>query len=58
MKTIAPALRRKVNQLAHSHALRIEFETRDRWLADLTEALEAGATLAELQERIAKLGSW
>lgn len=56
MKTIAPALRRKVNQLAHSHALRVELETRDRWLAELTRELENGATFTQLQEKIAKLG--
>ena len=57
MKILAPVFRRKVNQLAHAHALRVELETRNRWLAELTRELENGASFAELQERIAKLAS-
>ena len=57
MKTLVTAHRKAVNQAAHAAGLRFEIETRDRWIAELTEALKAGATFAELQERIAKLGS-
>lgn len=57
MKTLAPAHRKAVNQAAHAAAVRFGIEQRDRWLKELTQALEAGASFAELQERIAKLGS-
>ena len=57
MKTLVTAHRKAVNQAAHAAAVRFEIETRDRWLAELTEALEAGATFQEMQERIAKLAS-
>ena len=57
MKTLATAHRKAVNQAAHTAAVRFEIETRDMWLQSLREALEAGATFAELQERIAKLAS-
>ena len=57
LKTLVTAHRKAVNQAAHAAAVRFEIETRDRWLAVLTEALEAGATLQEMQERIAKLAS-
>ena len=57
LKTLVTAHRKAVNQAAHAASLRFEIETRDRWIAELTEALEAGATFQELQERIAKLAS-
>jgi hypothetical protein len=57
MKTLATVLRKAVNQAAHAAALRFEIETRDRWITELTEALEAGATYQELQERITKLAN-
>ena len=57
MKTLVTAQRKAVNQAAHAAGLRFEIETRDKWLAELTEALEAGATFQEMQERIAKLAS-
>ena len=57
MKTLAPIHRKAVNQLAHAAAVRFELSTRDKWIRELTQALEAGATFQELQERIAKLAS-
>ena len=57
MKTLVTAHRKAVNQAAHAAAVRFEIETRDRWIAELTEALEAGATFQEMQEHIAKLAS-
>lgn len=57
MKILATVHRKAVNQAAHAAALRFEIETRSRWIAELTEALEAGATFQELQERIAKLAN-
>ena len=57
MKTLAPIHRQAVNRAAHAAAVRFEIETRDRWIQELTRALEAGATFQELQERIAKLAS-
>ena len=54
MKTLATAHRKAVNQAAHAAAVRFEIETRDRWIQALTEALEAGATFQELQEKITK----
>ncbi len=57
MKTLAPIHRKQLNQAAHAAAVRFEIETRDRWIHELTEALNAGETFAELQERIAKLAS-
>ena len=56
-KTLVASHRKSINQAAHAAAVRFEIETRDRWIAELTEGLEAGATFAELQERIAKLAS-
>jgi hypothetical protein len=55
MMTLAPVHRKKVNQLAHAAALRFELDTRDRWIAELTKALEAGATFDQLKEHIAML---
>ena len=55
MKILAPVFRRKVNQLAHAHGLRKELEIRDRWMAELTQELDAGASFAQLQEKIARL---
>ena len=57
MKTLVTAHRRAVNKAAHAAAVRFEIEMRRGWLQELTAALEAGATFAELQERIAKLAS-
>lgn len=57
MKTLAPIHRKAVNQAAHAAAVRFELSTRDRWLQELTQASEAGATFAEIQKRIAKLVS-
>lgn len=54
MKILATAERKAVNQAAHAAAVRFEIETRDRWIQALTEALEAGATFQELQEKITK----
>ena len=50
MKTLAPVHRRAVNQAAHAAALRFEIETRDRWIQELTQALEAGASFEKLQQ--------
>jgi len=55
MKTLATPHRKAVNRAAHAFALKVELLTRERWLGELTQALEAGATFAELQERIARL---
>lgn len=49
--------RKKINQLAHAHALRVELEIRDKWVAEMTQALEGGLSFVEIQERIAKLAS-
>jgi len=49
--------RKKINQLAHAAAVRFEMETRDKWIRELTQALESGASFAELQARIVKLAS-
>ena len=57
MKTLVTAHRKAVNQAAHAAGLRFEIETRDRWLQELTQALEAGATFQELQERIGTLNT-
>ena len=57
MLTLINDHRRAVNQAAHAHALKVELETRDRWIKELTEALNAGETFAQIQERIAKLAS-
>lgn len=56
MKTLAPMHRKAVNIAAHTAAMRFEMETRKKWIQELTEALETGATFADLQERITKLG--
>jgi len=55
MRQLAPLHRKAVNQAAHAAALRFEIELRERWTKELTDALEAGATFDELQEKIAKL---
>ena len=55
MKTLSTNHRKAVNQAAHAAAQRFEIEIRERWLAELVEALEAGASFQELQERIAEL---
>ena len=57
MKTLATAHRKAVNQAAHAYALKVELDTRDKFIRELTEALNAGATFQEMQERIAKLAS-
>lgn len=57
MKTLVTAHRKAVNKAAHAAAVRFEIETRDRWLYELTQALETGATFQELQARVAKLAS-
>ena len=57
MKTLATPHRKAVNRAAHAFALKVELQTRERWLGELTQALEAGATFSMLQERIAKLAS-
>jgi hypothetical protein len=57
MKTLLSAHRKAVNQAAHAAAVRFELSTRDKWIRELAEALGAGATFQELQERIAKLAS-
>jgi len=57
MKTLAPIHRKAVNQSAHDAARRFELETRDRWLKELTDALEAGASYAQIQARIAELST-
>jgi hypothetical protein len=43
--------------MAHTTALRYELEIRARWIAEITLALEAGASFDELQARIAKLAT-
>ena len=55
MKTLATVHRKAVNQAAHAAALHFEVATRDRWIAELAKALEAGATFQQLQECIAGL---
>lgn len=55
MKTLVTAHRKAVNRAAHAFALKVELLTRERWLEELTRALEAGATFAEIQQRIATL---
>ena len=55
MKTLATPHRKAVNRAAHAFALKVELQTRERWLGELTQALEAGATFADLQQRIAAL---
>ena len=57
MKTLAPMHRKAVNQAAHAAAVRFEVETRDRWIAELTEALDAGATFSEMQAKVVVLGT-
>lgn len=57
MKTLSSVHRKAINQAAHAAAQRFEVETRDRWIADLTKALEEGASFADLQARIAKLAN-
>ena len=57
LKTLVTAHRKAINQAAHAAAARFEVEARDKWVRELTEALEAGATFQEMQERIAKLAS-
>jgi truncated hemoglobin YjbI len=55
MKTLATVHRKAVNQAAHAAALRFEMETRERWIRELTEALEAGASFQELREKLEQL---
>ena len=55
MKTLATVHRKAVNQAAHAAALRFEIETRDKLMRELTDALSAGETFAQLQDRVAKL---
>ncbi len=55
MKALAPIHRRAVNQAAHAAAVRFELQTRDQWVKELTEALDAGATFDQLRERIERL---
>ena len=57
MKTLAPIHRKAVNQAAHAAAVRFEVDARARWMNALSEALNAGATYAELQEKIAALSA-
>ena len=57
MKTLSSVHRKAINQAAHAVAQRFEVETRDRWIAEITKALEEGASFADLQERIAKLAN-
>lgn len=54
MRQLAPLHRKAVNQAAHAAALRYEIELRERWTKELTDALEAGATFAEIQVMIAQ----
>ncbi len=55
MKTLATPHRKAVNRAAHAFALKVELQTRERWIDELTQALEAGATFQQLQERLDKL---
>ena len=55
MKTLSSKHRKAVNQAAHAAALRFEIETRERWIEELTKALEAGASFSELQAKIVVL---
>ena len=55
MKTLPSKHRKAVNQAAHAAALRFEMETRERWIRELTEALEAGASFQELREKLEQL---
>ena len=57
LKTLVTAHRKAVNQAAHAAGLRFEIATRDRWIQELTQALEAGATFAEMQEKIEALAT-
>ena len=57
MKTLATVHRKAANQAAHAYALRVEVEARDKLIRELTEALNAGETFPQLQERIAKLAN-
>ena len=55
MKTLATAHRKAVNQAAHAYALKVELDTRAQWMTTLREALDAGATFAEIHATIAQL---
>ena len=55
MKTLATPHRKAVNRAAHALALKVEQQIRKRWLDELTQALEAGASFADIQKRIAAL---
>lgn len=55
MKTLATPHRKAVNRAAHAFALKVELQTRERWVDELTQALQAGASFAEIQHRIAAL---
>ena len=57
VKILAPMHRKAVNQAAHSAAVRFEIVKREEWIQSLTDALNNGASFAEMQERIAKLAS-
>lgn len=52
MKTLVTAHRKAVNKAAHAAAVRFEIGARARWLYELTAALEAGASFAEIQALI------
>ena len=55
MKTLATPHRKAVNRAAHAFALKVELLTRERWINELTQALQGGASFAEIQKRIAAL---
>ena len=57
MKILAPIHRKAVNQAPHAAAKRFEIETRDKWIRELTQTLEGGASFQKMQARIAKLAS-
>ncbi len=55
MKTLAPIHRKAVNHAAHAAAVRFEIATRDRWIQELTEDLDAGATYAQIHAKFLRL---
>ncbi len=55
MKTLSSSHRKAVNRAVHAYSLRVELQTRDRWIGVLTKSLEAGALNADIHATIAQL---
>ena len=54
MTVIPKAFRVRLNRAAHDQALRHETQLRERWTAELSEAMQRKATYGQLQNLIGR----